>query len=178
MTAPQHHTGLDDSTLYGTPTERAEAAREALRLRNALGAALRAADETAREHNPLHNRFRPRTRNGRDAVAAMRKAMPEHARNAAVTADRLREQRRCLNKTAAILTAGEPFNLLACGPGLTGLDLTTAPTLARIRQRWQDARHAAGAALPDDRIGTQREQTLRQIERLATKAAELLARHQ
>lgn len=160
---------LDLAASYGTADELRQAAAEARKVRQALGAALRTADDIVREYNPLHNRFRPRTRSGRAAASALRKAMPEHARTAAVTADRLREQRRCLNKTADALEACGHLAIYETGPGLAQVDLTAAPTLQRIRVRWLDARADAGTALPDTPVAARLAQLIARADALLEK---------
>ena len=165
----------DGSTLYGTPAERSQAATEALRVRRALEPALRAADATVREHNALHGLFRPRSRSGRRTEAALRKAMPAHAQAAAVTADRLREQRRVLNKIADILGRGARLDVYLCGPALHGIDVKDAPALSRILDRWRAARAVQGEPVPADSVSAQRAALQAQIAALADRANRLLA---
>lgn len=171
-------TGINDSTRYGTPAELRQAAGEARKLWKTLGAELRAADEAVREHNPLHNRFRPRSRAGNQVVKTLRAAMPADAQAAAVTADRLRQQRRCLNKTADLLANGSHLDLLACGPGLIGVDLGAAPILRRILDRWAAARAATDQPVPTDSASARRAATLARLEQLAARAARILESRQ
>lgn len=169
---------IDNVTQYASPAEREQAAAEARKIRQGLGAALRAADETAREHNPLHNRFRPRSRAGREVTATLRAAMPEHASSAATTADRLREQRRCLNRIADTLTRAGELDVYVCNTGTNGIDLEGAPALARILDAWRQAHAATDTPVPATTVMNARTAALlAQIDALAARAARMRSEH-
>ena len=167
-----------NSASYATATERQQAATEALQVRKALEDEMRAADDIAREHNALHNRFRPRSRSGRQVAATLRKAMPKHAQAAADTAGRLREQRRILNKIADILTCGADLDPLLTGAGLNGVDLTAAPTLARFLGRRRQAHADHGDPVTVDPVSARRAALHAQIGELMERADRILAERQ
>lgn len=169
MTAATDRPASRTVSDYATAMELFTAADEARQLWKALGVELRTADAEARQHNALHNRFRPHTRAGRSVQATMRNAMPADARKAAKLADRLRERRRNLHRAAEVLANAGQLDPYIFGPGID-VDENAAPTLRRIIDRWSAARIAAGESIETTRLNARRAALLAQIDQLDRRA--------